>query len=87
MPLTSKIPCGQDNDGDAAWKLVRDILAEKNPPDQVTVSDSLLESDSIDTPCYDPVLLEQFTGGLIRCMAALHIHGAASLSGVDAYTW
>ena len=38
LPLTSRIPCGQDGDGDVAWKLVRDILAEKNPPGQATCS-------------------------------------------------
>ena len=29
--LNSKIPCGQDGDGDAACKSVRDILNEKHP--------------------------------------------------------
>ena len=46
--------------------------------------DSLLESDSIDAPCYDPVLFEQLAGDMIR-WAALCTHGAASPSGVDAY--
>ena len=36
-----------------------DILVEKHPPDRAVVSDSLLESYSVDTPCYDPVLFEQ----------------------------
>ena len=46
--------------------------------------DSLLESDSIDAPCYDPVLFEQLAGDMIR-WAALCTHGATSPSGVDAY--
>ena len=66
LPLNSKIPCGQDGKVDAVCKSVRDILAEKNPPGQATVSDSLLESESIDTPCYDPILFEQLTDDLIR---------------------
>ena len=45
MSLNSKIPCGQDGDGDAVRKSVRDILAEKHPPGQAAVSDSLRESD------------------------------------------
>ena len=43
-------------------------------------------NDSIDAPCYDFILFEQFTGDLIR-WAALHTHGAVGPSGVDAYTW
>ena len=86
MPLNSKIRCGQDGDGDAAWKSVRDILAEKHPPGQPAVSDSLLESDSIDAPCYDPILFEQLTGDLIR-WTALCTHGSAGPSGLDAYAW
>ena len=66
LPLNSKVPCEQDGDGNAVRKSVRDILAEKHPPGQVTVSDSLLESDSIDAPCYDPVSFEQLIGDLIR---------------------
>ena len=66
FPPNLKVPCGQDGDGDAVQKSVRDILADKHPPDQAAVSDSLLESDSIDAPCYDPVLFEQLTGDLIR---------------------
>ena len=48
LPLNSKILCGQDGDVDAVQKSVRDILAEKHPPGWAAVSDSLLESDSID---------------------------------------
>ena len=80
LPLDSKIPCGQDSDVDVIRKSVRDILAEKHPPGQAAVSDTLLESDSIDAPCYDPVLFEELTGDLIR-WAALHTHGAAVPSG------
>ena len=86
MTLNSKIPCGQDGEVDAVRKSVRDILAEKHPPGWAAVSDSLLESDSIDTPCYDPILFEQLNGDLIRWVA-LHTHGAAGPSGVDAYAW
>ena len=43
-----KIPCGQDGDSDTVWKSVRDVLVEKHPPGQATVTDSLLEYDSID---------------------------------------
>ena len=60
LPLNSIIPCRQDGDGDAAWKSVRDILAEKHPLGWAVVSDSLLEYDSIDAPCYDPVLFEHW---------------------------
>ena len=48
MPLNSKIPCGQDGDSDTVWKSVRDVLVEKHPPGQATVTDLLLEFDSID---------------------------------------
>ena len=58
LPLILKISCVQDGDGDAVRKSVRNILAEKHPPAQAVVSDSLLESDNIDTPCYDPILFE-----------------------------
>ena len=85
LPLNSKIPCGQDDGSDTGWKSVRDILTEKHPPGQAAVTDSLLESGSIDAPCHDPVLFEQLTGDSIR-WAALHTHGAAGPSGVDAYT-
>ena len=61
-------------------------MAEKHPPGRAAVSDSLLESDNIDAPCYDPILFEQLTGDLIR-WGALHTHGAANPSGVDAYAW
>ena len=61
-------------------------MAEKHPPGWAAVSDSLLESDSINAPCYDPVLFEQLTGDLIR-WAALHTYGVAGPSGVDAYAW
>ena len=58
--LNSKIPCGKDGDGDTARKSVRDILDEKHRPGlgpgRAAVIVSLLESDSIDAPCYDPVL-------------------------------
>ena len=50
------------------------------------VSDSLLESDNIDAPCYDPVLFEQLTDDLIR-RVALRSLNAAGPSGVDAYAW
>ena len=50
------------------------------------VYDFLLESDSTDAPCYDLVLFEQRTGDLIR-WAALHTHGAAGPSSVDACAW
>ena len=72
--------------GDTVWKSVKDILAEKHPPAHVAVTESLLESDSIVAPCYDPVLFEQLTGDLIR-WTALCTHGAAGPSGVDAYAW
>ena len=65
LPLNSKIPCGQDGDGDTAWKSVRDTLTEKHPSGKAAGSDSLLEFDSIDAPCYDSVLFEQPTGDLI----------------------
>ena len=50
LPLSPKIPYGQDGDGDTAWKSVRDILAEKHSPGQAAASDSLLVSDSINAP-------------------------------------
>ena len=86
--LNYKIPCGQNCNGDTAWKSVRDILAENHPPACAAVNDSLLGSDNIDAPCYDPVLFEQLTGYLIRWAGvALCTHGTAGPSGVDAYAW
>ena len=85
LSLNFKIPCGHGGNGDTAWKSVRDILAEKHPPACAVVIESLLESDSIVAPYYDPVLFEQLTGDLIR-WAALRTHGAGP-SGVDANAW
>ena len=65
LPLNFRIPCGQDGSGDTAWKSVRDLLAEKHPPTLEAVTESLLKSDSIAAPCYEPVLFEQLTGNLI----------------------
>ena len=48
-------------------------------------SDSLLESDSIDAPCYDLILFEQLTGDLVR-WTTLCIHSAADISGMDTYS-
>ena len=50
------------------------------------VTESLLESDSIVAPCYDPGLFKQLTGDLIR-WAALHTHGAPGPSGMVTYAW
>ena len=63
-------------------KSVRDILAEKHP---LAVSDFLFESDSIDAPCYNPVLFEQLTGDLIRWTALCTHSAAAGPSDVGAY--
>ena len=82
LTLFCEIPRGQDGDGDTAWKSVRDI----HPPGQIAVSDSFLESDSIGALYYDPVLLEQLTGDLVG-WTALHTHGAAGPSDMDAYAW
>ena len=87
LPLNSKIPCGQNGNGDTVWKsVIRNILAEKHPAACAAVTYSLLASDSYDAPCYDPVLFDQLTSDLIRC-PALYTHSATGPSGVDAYAW
>ena len=60
-------------------KSVLDILAE-------AATDTLLKSGCVNPPCYDSILFEQLTSDLIR-WPALHTHGAAGPSGVDAYAW
>ena len=82
LSLDSQVPCT----GGTTSKSVRDILAEKHPPGRMAVTDTLLDSGCSDPPCYDPILFEQLTGDLIK-WAALHTHGAAGPSGVDAYAW
>ena len=49
-------------------------------------TDTLLKSGCVNPPCYDSILFEQLTSDLIR-WPALHTHGAAGPSGVDAYAW
>ena len=82
LSLDSQVPCN----GGTTSKSVRDILAEKHPPGRMAATDTLLDSGRSDPPCYDPILFEQLTGDLIK-WAALHTHGAAGPSGVDAYAW
>ena len=61
-------------------------MAQKHSQGQVAAADALLETGCYNPPCYDPILFEQLTGDLIK-RAALHTHGAAGPSGVDAYAW
>ena len=63
----------------------RDILMDKHPPGERAPSDALIDPSN-SSQCYDPIIFEQITGEVVK-QAALHTHGAAGPSGVDAFAW
>ena len=87
LSLDSMIPCGVDPLGNPVYRTARDILLEKHPSAKFATPDVLLDptGDPI-TPQFDPIIFDSLTGDLIK-RAALNTHGAAGLSGVDAYGW
>ena len=87
LSLDSMIPCGVDPSGNPVYRTARDILLEKHPSAKFATPDVLLDptGDPI-TPQFDPIIFDSLTGDLIK-RAALNTHGAAGLSGVDAYGW
>ena len=88
LSLDSLIPTGKDLNGEITWQTAIDVLREKHPKGKVAPAETLLsESESHTAEFYhDPIVFEQITGEAIR-QAALHTHGAAGPSGVDAYAW
>ena len=88
LSLDTLIPTGKYLDGEITWQTSINILREKHPKGKVAPAETLLpESKSHDAEFYhDPIVFEQITGEAIR-QAALHTHGAAGPSGVDAYAW
>jgi len=85
LSLDSMIPCGQNSSGQAIFRSAKDVLLEKHPSG-LPPKPSVLLNPPMQAPCYDPVLFECLTGEVIK-RAALHTHGAAGPSGVDAYCW
>ena len=83
--LESQISCGLDKAGCSVSQSVKDILVDKHPPAREAVPESLLSSDNIDVPSFDPILFECLTGDMIK-LAAFHTHVASGPSGVDAYS-
>ena len=88
LSLDSLIPTGKDSNGEVACQTTIDILREKHPKGWLAVTETLLpESRSHPVEQYhNSIVFEQITGEAIR-KAALHTHGAAGPSGVDAYAW
>jgi len=85
LSLDSMIPCGVDSSGNTVHCTARDILLEKHLSAKSVISDVFIDSSS-DTPQFDAIIFDCLTGDLIK-RAALNTHGAAGLSGVDAYGW
>ena len=76
---------GVTSSGNQLHRSVREILVDKHPQGRPAAPDVLLDSNT-ERPCYDPVIFECLTSDVIK-WAALHTHGAAGPSGVDAYAW
>lgn len=85
LSLGDLIPMGIGQNGEIMQQTTRDILLEKHPKGKPAPDDALLDTQSINQ-CHDPIIFEQITGEAIR-QAAMHTHGAAGPSGVDAYAW
>ena len=66
-------------------RTTRDVLLDKHPDGRPAPDEALLDT-SLTNQCHDPIVYEQITGEAIR-QAAMHTHGAAGPSGVDAYAW
>ena len=88
LSLDTLIPTGKDLDGEITWQTTIGILREKHPKGKVAPAETLFtESESHAAEFYhDPIVFEQITCEAIR-QAALHTHGTAGPSGVDAFSW
>ena len=86
LSLASSVSCVLDKAVCSVSQSVKDILVDKHPPGRRAVPESLLLSDNVDVPSFDPILFDCSTGDVIK-LAAFHIHGASGLFGVDAYPW
>ena len=62
---------------------VMDILTNKHPPGQPTVSDAVIPDVP---PVVHPVIFDSIDATLIRS-TSLHIRGAAGPSGLDGHAW
>ena len=85
LSLDDLIPVEGRQNGDAVQQTTRDILLEKHPKGKPAPDGALVDTSSTNH-CHDSIIFEQITGEAIR-QAALHTHGAAGPSGVDAYAW
>ena len=83
--LDDLIPTGIGQNGEVIQQTTRDVLMEKHPEGKPASDDVLLDTSSTNH-CHDQIIFEQITGEVIR-QAALHTHGAAGPSGVDAHAW
>ena len=85
LSLDDLIPTGIGQNGEVVQQTTHDILMEKHPEGKPAPDDALLDTSST-KHCHDQIIFEQITGEAIR-QAALHTHGAAGPSGVDAHAW
>ena len=81
--LDDLIPTGIGQNGEVIQQTTWDVLMEKHPEGKPASDDVLLDTSSTNH-CHDQIIFEQITGEVIR-QAALHTHGAAGPSGVDAH--
>ena len=85
LSLDSLVPCGTDSLGNPIHQTTRDILFKKHPRGKSATPAVLLDSTT-DTPPFNPIIFDCLTGDFVK-RASLNTHGAAGLSGVDAYAW
>ena len=69
--------------GNAECRSVRDVLVDKHPASVPPSSSSLLQDEPEDV---NPIIYDNLTADSIL-NAAMKTHGAAGLSGLDAYSW
>ena len=70
-------------DGECTQKSTRDILKEKHPAGKDPIASCLIDGEP---ETVNPITFDGLDADAIR-QAALHTHGAAGPSGLDAYAW
>ena len=70
-------------DGECAQKSTRDILKEKHPAGKDPIAPCLIDGEP---ETVNPITFDGLDADAIR-QAAVHTHGAAGPSGLDAYAW
>ena len=84
LNIHSRIPVGENENGDIECKTTREVLLEKHPHARTPVAGTLLTAPDIDELCHDPIIFERITSEAIK-IAANNTQVAAGPSGVDAY--